>query len=62
VELDPTNIRAVVELAQVWETMSRPDRALVLYERALNLQPNQPVVRQRLEALKAQGVGRPKPD
>jgi Flp pilus assembly protein TadD len=61
-EIDPDNVRALNELAQLYETMSRPERAVALYERSLNLQPDQPEVRHRLETLKGQGIGRPKPD
>jgi tetratricopeptide (TPR) repeat protein len=61
-ELDPHNCRALVELATVYEGMQRPERAVVLYERALDQNPDQPEVRQRLEQLRASGAGRPRPD
>lgn len=61
-ELDPRNMRALTELAGVYETLNRPDRALVLYERALAAEPKQPAVEERLKQLKEQGVGRPRPD
>jgi Tfp pilus assembly protein PilF len=58
-ELDPQNVRALIELGLVYEAMNRPDRAVVLYERALARDPNQPDVRNRLNALQAKGAGRP---
>ena len=61
-DLDPHNALALVQLAQVYETMHRPDRAVVLYERALAQDPNEPDVRQRLDHLRAQGAGHPHPD
>jgi len=59
---NPDDIRALTALAQLFETTSRPERSILLYEQALEIQPNQPEVQQRLTALKVQGVGRPKPD
>jgi tetratricopeptide (TPR) repeat protein len=61
-ELDPQNTRALIELGLVYEAMSRPDRAVVLYERVLDREPNQPEVTRRLNALLAKGAGRPKPE
>jgi tetratricopeptide (TPR) repeat protein len=61
-ELDPQNIHALIELGLVYEAMNRPDRAVVLYERVLDRDPNQPDVTRRLNALMARGVGRPRPE
>lgn len=61
-ERDPHDCQALVQLAQVYEAMHRPDRAVVLYERALKQEPAQPDVVQRLNALRAQGAGPPRPD
>jgi tetratricopeptide (TPR) repeat protein len=61
-EFDPHNNLALTELAQIYETKNRADRAVYLYEQALTYHPNQPDVINRLTALKAQGAGRPKPD
>jgi Tfp pilus assembly protein PilF len=61
-DLDPHNARAMVELALVYELMDYKERALVLYEQALRLDPRQPEVAQRLELLRTQGVKRPLPD
>jgi hypothetical protein len=44
------------------EALRRPERALVLYERALEVNPHQPEVTQRLMRLQSQGVQRPKPE
>ncbi len=62
VMLNPDDVRANVALAELLETINRADRSVSLYEHALEVQPNQPEVRQRLTALLASGVGRPKPD
>lgn len=59
-ELDPQNTRALIELGLVYEAMNRPDRAVVLYERVLDRDPNQPDVTRRLNALLAKGAGRPR--
>lgn len=61
-ELDPHNNLALTELAQIYETINRADRAVYLYEQALRYHPEQPALLLRLAALKSQGAGRPKPD
>jgi Flp pilus assembly protein TadD len=61
-ELDPHDLRALVELGQIYEEENRQDRAVYLYERALEIQPAQPELLMRLTSLHQQGVGRPKPD
>jgi tetratricopeptide (TPR) repeat protein len=61
-EIDPHDGFALVELALIYEEMHRPDRAAALYERALAQDPNQPDVAGRLNRLRAQGAGKPKPD
>jgi Tfp pilus assembly protein PilF len=61
-QLDPHNVRALIELGLVYEALERPARSVVLYERALRLQPQQPEVTARLNELVSRGVGRPKPD
>jgi Tfp pilus assembly protein PilF len=61
-ELDPRDLRALVELGLVYEALQRPERALVLYERALQQDANQPEVAQRVKRLQEQGVKPPKPD
>jgi tetratricopeptide (TPR) repeat protein len=61
-DLDPHEARALIELARVYEGMQRPDRALVLYERALNRNPQQFEVVKRVNQLRSQGVRDPLPD
>jgi tetratricopeptide (TPR) repeat protein len=61
-EIEPRDSHALLELALVYEALRRPERALVLYERALEQNPNQSEVSQRLQRLQAQGVSRPRPD
>jgi Flp pilus assembly protein TadD len=61
-ELDPRDVYALGELGVVYEAMDRPDRALVLYERALEQDPNRPEVVRRYNDLKRRGAGPPKPD
>jgi tetratricopeptide (TPR) repeat protein len=59
---DPREVLALTSLGQVYERLSRPDRALALYERSLSARPDQPEVRVAVERLKAQGVSQPRPD
>jgi len=61
-EFDPHDGRALTELAQIYESMQRPERALALYERALEREPNQPELTNRVNVLLAKGAGRPRPD
>lgn len=61
-EIEPRNPRALNELARVYEKLHRPDRAIVLYERSLEADLEQPAIRARLEQLRARGVPRPHPD
>ena len=61
-QFDSGNVRALNELALVYEEMHRPERACTLYERSLDVQPNQPELIDRVNRLKAQGVSFPKPE
>jgi Tfp pilus assembly protein PilF len=61
-ERDPHDVQALLQLAQVYEATHRPERAVVLYERALRQDPQQPDVVRRLDALRSQGAGPPRPD
>lgn len=61
VQLEPGNPRALNELAITYEAMSYPDRALVLYEQSLAVQPNQPTVVDRVNRLRGQGIKPPRP-
>jgi Tfp pilus assembly protein PilF len=60
--IDGNNLLALTELAQVYEAESRPDRALYLYERALEITPDQPEIAHRVISLKSLGAGRPHMD
>jgi tetratricopeptide (TPR) repeat protein len=61
-QIDPRDVRALTELGQVYEELQRPDRALVLYQRILEVNPRQPEIARRIDELKAQGVIPPKPE
>ncbi len=61
-ELDPHNVHALVHLAMLFESLERPDRALVLYEEALQREPNRDDLRRHVDELIAKGVKRPLPD
>jgi tetratricopeptide (TPR) repeat protein len=61
-ELEPHNVRALNELGHIYEDQFRLDRALVLYERSLVRDPNQPEVARRVRELRAQGFTHPKPE
>jgi Tfp pilus assembly protein PilF len=60
--IDPHCIRALIELGVLYEDMNMPERSLVLYERALALNPQNTDISERLETLREKNVGRPKPD
>ena len=60
--IDPNEPLALAQLGEVYEKMNRPDRALVLYVRALVVRPDQPPLKEKVERLKKLGVGIPKPD
>jgi Flp pilus assembly protein TadD len=60
--LDINDVRSLTEMAIVYEALNRPDRALHLYERSLEISPNQPDVIKRVSLLKDQGVGPPRRD
>jgi Flp pilus assembly protein TadD len=60
--MDPHDNRALLEEAQIYEALQRPDRAVFLYEVALRYKPDQPDVKERVERLRTAGTSRPKPD
>ncbi len=60
--IDPHCNRALIELGILYEQMQRPERARVLYERALQGNPHQLDVIDRLNELKHKNVGLPLPD
>jgi tetratricopeptide (TPR) repeat protein len=59
---DPHHVRALTELGILFESVEMPERALVLYERALDRDPRQAELVGRVNALRARRVGKPKPD
>lgn len=61
-ELDPHESRALTEMALVYESLQRPDRAVVLYERILETDPRKYDITNRVNFLLAKGAGRPHPD
>jgi tetratricopeptide (TPR) repeat protein len=62
VQIDPANAWALTELGLVYESLRRPERALALYERSLDQDPDQSALVDRVNRLRAQGVSYPKPD
>jgi Flp pilus assembly protein TadD len=60
-QLDPHEARALTELGLIYESMQRPDRALALYERALEADPQQADLAERVRFLKSKGAGAPHP-
>jgi tetratricopeptide (TPR) repeat protein len=60
--IDPHNNLALIELARHYEATDHRGRALVLYERALQANPNQPAVAHQVALLRAKGATRPRPD
>ncbi len=60
--LDPLNVHTLTELAILYELLQMPDRALVLYERALQRDPRQPSLVARINHLRSKGVNPPLPD
>jgi Tfp pilus assembly protein PilF len=59
---DANDVRALTGMARAYEDLHYPDRALVLYQRALVVQPHQPEVEERVRVLRKAGVGPPRPD
>jgi tetratricopeptide (TPR) repeat protein len=60
---DIHNARALTELGRVYEEqMHYPERALALYQRALQVKPDMPDVVRRVTALRNQGTGPPRPE
>jgi tetratricopeptide (TPR) repeat protein len=59
---EPRNQRAMLELGQLYEEQQRPEFALTMYSRALELNPQQPELKERINLLKAKGTGKPLPD
>jgi Flp pilus assembly protein TadD len=62
VDLNPHDVRALIEMGRTYEQMHYPERALVLYEHALLVKADLPEVAQRVTLLRRQGTGPPRPD
>jgi Tfp pilus assembly protein PilF len=60
--LDPHHLRALTEMALLYEVLEHPERAAALYERVLEADPRQSAVADRLNQLRAKKVGKPLPD
>lgn len=60
--IDPHHRRALIEMGILYEALGMPERALVLYERAVERDPQRTDIVDRLTAMKARGIGRPLPD
>jgi tetratricopeptide (TPR) repeat protein len=60
-EKDPHHVRALTELGILYEQMNMPERALVLYERALAQNPQQPDIVERVNSLRLKNIRRPLP-
>jgi Flp pilus assembly protein TadD len=60
--LSPRDTRTLIDLGKLYEKLGRPERAVVLYERALEVEPNHPAVARRIAELRAAQVGHPHPD
>ncbi len=56
---DSRNLRALTELGLLYESLNLPDRALVLYERVVLIDPHQADVKERLQALRGKNTPRP---
>lgn len=61
-DYEPRHPRALAELGRIYEKLDRPDRAVVLYERSLEANPDQPPIAEQVKQLRARGVSRPRPD
>lgn len=61
-EMNPHNVTALTQMGQLYEAQERPDRALVLYEKALTQDPTREDLRDRINMLIAKGVRPPLPD
>ncbi len=61
-EAEPHDVIALMEMGQLYESTGRPDRALVLYQRAKLRDPTHPELSSRINVLLTNGAGRPSPE
>jgi tetratricopeptide (TPR) repeat protein len=59
---DARNVLALTELGLLYEELEYPDRAIVLYERALQVTPHDEKLTERVKLLKSRGAGKPRPE
>ena len=59
---DPRNLHALLELGQIYEEHQRPEFALTMYRRALEIDPRQAELVGRINQLRSQGVRQPLAD
>jgi tetratricopeptide (TPR) repeat protein len=60
--IEPRNPRILAEMAEIQEKRELASYALVLYERSLEADPDQPLVKAKIKELQAKGVSRAHPD
>jgi Tfp pilus assembly protein PilF len=60
--LDPRHVRGLTELGILYEVEQRPDHALVLYERALQISPERGELVARANHLRSKGIRPLRPD
>lgn len=61
-KLDAHNLLALTELGLLYEELAHPERAVVLYEHALRVTPQDAALTARIQRLRGQGAGKPRPD
>jgi Flp pilus assembly protein TadD len=59
---DPRNVRAMVELGQLYEEHQQPEFALAVYQRALAVDPKQAELVVHVNDLRAKGIKAPLPE
>jgi tetratricopeptide (TPR) repeat protein len=59
---DSRNVRALTEMGIAYEENGQPERALTMYKRALEINPQLPGLSQHINELKTRGVSKPLPD
>jgi Tfp pilus assembly protein PilF len=62
IELDAHNNRALVEMGAIYEELRYPERALLLYQTALDHNERDAALVQRVKLMRSRGVGHPHPD
>jgi Tfp pilus assembly protein PilF len=61
-DLEPHNVRALTEMGLLYEVLQMPERALVLYQRALKENPREKEIADRYNLLCSRKIGKPQPD